>query len=178
MVRSFLAAPLIINDENASGEAAYILAGGNAFWERLSAGADLYHMGRVPKLIFIRDTSKSAYNFIEQRNWSPTEWATDFLVWRGIPPEKILVLDMNERALFGTLSEARFIAKSFPYEIKQLVIVTSPGHTRRSLHAFKRSVSSLMKVVPYSGNSFRTSMEMWEPLWLEYLKLLVYMIIA
>ena len=177
-VRNFLAAPLIVTDENAHGDAAYILAGGNAFKERLSAGADLYHMKRVSQIIISRDTSKSSFNFREKRNWTPTEWAIDYLQWQGVPFEKITILNIQENGFFGTLNEAKGLAKMLSADIIQLVIVTSAPHTRRAYLTFCRSLSPQIKIAPYAASSFKTCTEMWEPLWIEYLKLLFYFIKA
>jgi len=174
VVRSFLALPLIVTDENAHGDAAYILAGGNAFKERLAAGADLYHIKRVAQIIISRDSSKSSFNFRDKRNWTPTEWAVDYLQWLGVPAEKITIMDLREHGFFGTLNEAKALAKLLPEQMKQLVIITSAPHTRRACLTFKKRLSPHVKIAPYAASSFDASMEMWEPLWIEYLKLLVY----
>jgi hypothetical protein len=77
-VRRVLAAPLVVTDPNARGDAAYLLAGGNAFRERLSAAVDLYHMQCVPVILLFADTSRSSYSFVAKRNFTPTDWAVDF----------------------------------------------------------------------------------------------------
>lgn len=177
-VRCILAAPLIITDEKANGDAAYLLAGGNAFRERLAAAVDLYHMGRVSKIIFIKDNRKSSFNFSAQSNWTPTEWAVDFLQWRKVPAEKVYLIEPEEKGRFGTLSEARTIANALPKDVQQLVLVTSAAHTRRTLLAFRRNLPSQVTLIPYAATAFRNSLEMFRPLWLEYLKLFVYAIIA
>ena len=48
-VRHALSAPLVVHDDQARGDAAYVMQGGLASDERLRAAADLYHMGRVPR---------------------------------------------------------------------------------------------------------------------------------
>lgn len=174
LVRNFLALPLIVTNENAHGDAAYVLAGGSALKERLAAGADLYHIKRVSQIIVSRDTSKSSFNFREKRNWTPTEWAVDYLQWLGVPADKITILNMQETGFFGTLNEANGLATSLPEQINQLVIITSAPHTRRACLTFRKKLSPQVKIAPYAASSFDASMEMWEPLWIEYLKLLVY----
>ncbi|MFQ5750686.1 MAG: YdcF family protein [bacterium] len=177
-IRKILAAPLVVTDAMANGEVAYVLSGGSSFKERLSAAADLYHMGRVSRLMFIRDEHRGAYNFVTQSNWSQTQWALDFLKWLGVPPEKVLVLEMNEQGVFGTLSEARFIAEILPKDVERLVLVTSAAHTRRSMLAFRRALPKDVTIVPYAATKYAHSMELYMPLWLEYFKLLVYAIVA
>lgn len=177
VVRNFLALPLIATEENAQGDAAYILAGGNAFRERLATGADLCHMKRVSQIFISRDTSRSSFNFQQQRNWNGTEWAVDYLQWLGVPAEKITILDFQEHGFFGTLNEAKALAKLLREQMKQLVIITSAPHTRRACLTFKKRLSPQVKIAAYAASSFDSSMEMWEPLWLEYLKLTMYWII-
>jgi uncharacterized SAM-binding protein YcdF (DUF218 family) len=177
-VRSILAAPLVVTQEQAKGDACYLLSGGNAFRERLSAAADLYHMGRVPKIILMREDRLSSYNFSAHASWTPTQWAVDFLQWRGLPRDRILIIEPSNEGLFGTLGEARTIARNLPQGVKSLVVVTSAPHTRRSLLAFRRVLPREISLESYAATSFETSDEMWLPLWIEYLKLLIYAVIA
>ncbi len=177
-VRKILAAPLIVSDPDARGDAAYLLAGGNAFRERLAAAVDLYHMGRVPKIIFLNDPRRSSYNFTAQRNFTPTEWAIDFLKWRGLPEASIHLLKAREDGTFGTLTEAKLVAETLPAGLKKLVLVTSPAHTRRTRLAFRRTLPAGVELMLYPANSFTNSLEMYRPLWQEYLKLLFYSMIA
>ena len=177
-VRGILAIPLVVHDEQSRGDAAYILADGNAFQERLSAAVDLYFMRRVPQIIIINEAKKGAYNFVAGSNWTPTEWALDYLQCRGIPRAQVLVVGPMEKGLFGTLNEARTIAKTLPETVTRLVLITSAPHTRRSLLAFRRALPSEVVVMSYAATAFGKSAEMREPLWLEYVKLLVYGVVA
>jgi uncharacterized SAM-binding protein YcdF (DUF218 family) len=174
-VRSLLARPLIVTSEAANGDACYVLGAGNAIWERLAAASDLYHVKQVPKIILMRDDARGAYSFPDHASWTATEWSVEYLSWRGVPKDKILLIDHAE-GWFGTLSEARNVARSF--NGKSLVIVTSAPHTRRSLLAFRRVLPKDVTVIPYSATSFETSAELYYPIWLEYMKLFAYAIIA
>jgi hypothetical protein len=40
-VRAILAAPIVVTDESADGEACYVLAAGNALWKRLSTASGI-----------------------------------------------------------------------------------------------------------------------------------------
>lgn len=177
-VRKVLAAPLVVTDNQARGDVAYLLAGGNSFRERLSAAVDLYHMKRVPKILFFADTSRSSYNFIAERNFTPAEWAVDFLLWRGVPKESIHILGNLPGGRFGTLAEANALSKVLPADVKKLVMVTSAAHTRRSLLTFRRNLPEAITVVPYAATPIENSLEIYRPLWQEYLKFLVYLVIA
>jgi len=177
-IRVFLAKPLIVSNENANGDAAYVLAGGNAFGERLSAAADLYHMGRISQIIINDDSTVSAYNFQTKSNWTISQWAIDFLRWLDVPRENIKILPRQDQGWLGTLSEAEHISRELPGEVKQLVIVTSAAHTRRAMLAFRRTLPPQIKLVPYAATSFLTSAEMWRPLWIEYSKIVIYWIVV
>jgi uncharacterized SAM-binding protein YcdF (DUF218 family) len=173
-VRRMLSAPLVVSNASASGDAAYVLADGNALWERLAAAADLYLTNRVPLVILMRDDRASAFSFKAHASWTVTEWSRDFLQWRGVPVERILFFDLRKDSRLGTLNEARSLAQALPAGVRRLVLVTSPAHTRRSVLAFTRAFHSRVAIVPYAATAVEDSVEYHSPLWLEYLKLLAF----
>ena len=177
-IRAVLSAPLVVADGAATGDAAYVLAGGVAFEERLAAASDLYFMRRVPLIIIKRDDSQSAYNFAAHASWTRTQWALDFLRWKGVPDANVLVVDLPQITSFGTLNEARSLVTVLPPAVVRLVLVTSAAHTRRALLAFRRSLPATVALTPYAATSVDTSVEFWRPLWVEYVKLLVYAVMA
>ncbi len=172
-IRTWLAAPLIVSNEGAAGDACYVLAAGNAIWERLAAASDLYHMKRVPKIILMKNENRGAYNFTAQASWTPTQWELAYLASRGVPRDNIVLVE-EAKGLFGTFAEAGNIARVLPPDVRRLVLVTSPPHMRRSLLAFRRMLPKNVTVIPFSATSFITSVEIYDPIWLEYLKLFVY----
>lgn len=176
--REILCIPLIVSCEEAEADAVYILAGGNAFQERISTAVDLYHMDRVAQVMFLRDDGPGGYSFKAGKNWSPTDWYVDYLGWRNVPSRDVVILKKAEASFFGTLSEARLLAKILPDSIRSLVIVTSPAHTRRSLLAFRRTLPDKVSVIPYAAGKSRHSVEFYHPVWLEYLKLAAYWLLA
>ena len=175
--RKILSAPLVLNNVDARGDACYVLASGGALWERLDAAADLVQMGRVSRIYLMQDNKRGQYSFKAKSSWTSTEWASDYLAWRGIPADRISWIAQAE-GLFGTLTEARTVAGNLPNDIKTLVVVSSAPHMRRSVLAFRRSLRADMTVVPYAATEFVNSYEMHHPIWIEYLKLLVYFVIA
>lgn len=175
--RIILSAPLVLNNANARGDACYVLAGGGALWERLDAAADLVQMGRVSRIYVMQDNKQGQYSFKAESSWTRTEWAADYLAWRGIPADRISWIPHAE-GMFGTLTEARAVARNLPNDVKALVIVSSAPHMRRSVLAFRRLLRADMKVIPYAATEFVNSYEMHHPIWIEYLKLLVYFVIA
>jgi len=177
--RATLAAPLVVTDTEATGEVAYVMAGGSsAYKEQLSAGADLWHMGRVQKVILTENDQPGSYNFMYHRNWTVTEWGIDLLQWLGVPARNIEIIKLDDEGKFGSLREARNVAKHIAGRVHGLVVVTSAAHTRRSLLAFKRTLPNTISVVSYAASSFADSAERYRPLWLEYLKLGVYELFA
>lgn len=176
-VRLILAWPLVLTEDNARGDACYVLAGGDALWERLAAASDLYHMRRVPRIILMRNDEPWSYSFVARSSWTQTQWALDFLSWRGVPRSNIEVIP-TATGMFGTLQEARNVAAALPRDVKRLVLVSSAPHMRRCVLAFGRVLPDGVDVVPYTASSFKMSQEMYNPLWLEYLKLGMYALIA
>lgn len=177
LVRSFFATPLVVHADSAQGDACYVLAGGGSLKERLDAAADLVQMGRVSRILLMQDKMRGPYSFKAKTSWTRTQWATDYLAWRGISADRIGWIPQTDK-MFGTLKEARAVAKNLPKGVKTLVVVSSAPHMRRSVLAFKRSLPADVNVVPYAATTFENSYEMHHPIWLEYLKLLVYYVIA
>jgi uncharacterized SAM-binding protein YcdF (DUF218 family) len=178
-VRHLLSAPLIVHDEAARGDAAYVMQGGLTSEERLRAAADLYHMGRVPRIYLLRDDDRSYYSFIERRSMTRTEWTIAYLGWLGVPRDRVSLIADDRSALFGSLHEAALAHDALPAEVRRLVVVTSPVHTRRSGLAFRRRLGpGGVEVVTYAAIDWSLSAEAFAPLWLEYLKLAVYAVVA
>lgn len=176
-LRSWLAAPLVVHQEDAQGDACYVLAGGGALWERLDAAAELVQMGRVKTILLMRDEHIGQFSFKANKTWTRTQWANDYLAWRGISPDRICWIPQAD-GLFGTLTEARTVAKNLPPNIKTVVIVSSAPHMRRAVLAFRRVLPEGSKLVPYAATTFESSYEIYHPIWLEYLKLFFYFVIA
>jgi len=176
-VRIFLASPLVVEDPDVHGDACYILAGNNSFRERLGAAAYLYNSGCISRIIFMRDDAPSTYNFVAKAQWTRTQWALDFLTYRGIQRDRIQVID-HVSGVLGTLQEARNLRKSLPPDMKTLVLVSSAPHMRRSVLAFRRALPPGMAIFSYPASSYESSYEYYYPLWIEYLKLAVYAVVA
>ncbi len=175
-VRDVVAAPLVVDDRAARGDAAYVLAGGHAIWERLRAASDLYHLGRVPQILLMDVRRDDGTFFPAGRNWSATEWALGYLEWLGVPRDRVRVLPPADGGL-GTLAEARLV-RDHAAGARRLVLVTSAPHTRRTLLAFRRTLPADVEVTVYAATTFLDSEELFRPLFLEYVKLLVYAVVA
>jgi uncharacterized SAM-binding protein YcdF (DUF218 family) len=176
-VRKILSAPLVVHEPAARGNCCYVLASGGAIWERLDAAADLLQMGRVNTMLVMREDTYGQFSFKANTSWTRSQWMADYLAWRGISTDRIRWMDQIDE-LFGTLKEARAVARTLPKDVKRLVIVSSAPHMRRALLAFRRSLPPDVTVVPFAATEFENSYELHHSIWLEYLKLLVYFVIA
>lgn len=178
-VRHALSWPLTVHDEGARGDAAYVMAGGLAIDERLRAAADLYHMGRVPDIYVLSDDVISYYSFTERRSQTRSEWMHSYLRWLGVPAERLHLITDNPHLPFGSLHEADLARAQLPATVHRLVVVTSPVHTRRSGFTFRRRLAPRgITVTTYAAIDASLSAEAFAPLWLEYLKVIVYAVIA
>lgn len=175
--RVWLATPLVVSEESAHGDACYVLSGGAAIWERLAAAADLYQAQRIHRIFLMRNNMVAPFSFKANASWTQSQWELDYLVWRGVPITAITIIG-QKKGMFGTLTEAKNVTNHLPKDVKALVVVSSPAHMRRSMLAFKRSLPSEVKVTPYAATCFENSVEMYSPIWIEYLKLLVYCLVA
>ena len=176
-VRGFLIWPLYVNDAEASGEVAYVMADGPAVWERLRAASDLYHWGRVKRIVLLEEVKTAGYNFIRQQSDTRVQREIDYLGLYGVPPEKIDTIPQINNAAMGSLSEAKQFAKFMP-NVKSVVVVTSAPHTRRSKLCFVRSLPAEVSVSSYAASVPAQSDEIRSPIWWEYGKLVVYWISA
>ena len=176
-IRGILTIPLYISDDSASGEAAYVMADGHAYWGRLNGAADLYHMRRVEKILIPHEETISLFNFVKQRNDQLFERAIDYLVWKGVPKDDIETIPVNPLSRLSSLSEAQQVAKHKP-NLDSIVVVTSAPHTRRSLLCFQRTVPKDWEVSVYADSPPEESRELFEPLWIEYVKMIVYLFAA
>ncbi|QEG42533.1 YdcF family protein [Roseimaritima ulvae] len=176
-VRAVVAWPLVVNDPAASGDAAYVMADGYAYMERLRMASDLYHMKRVPKIILLNEQQPAGYNFTRQRLETRVQRAIDYLELYGVPNEIIATVDVPPTTALGSRSEARAVASQYP-ELKRIVVVTSAPHTRRSRLCFRRACAEDVTVQVVAASGASESAEIDEPLWLEYCKLAIYYICA
>lgn len=176
-IRIVATKPLVLHDQQAKADSCYVLAGGGAIWERLDAASDLVQMGRVSKIMLMQDTMVGQYSFKAQKSWTKSQWMADYLAWRGITPQQIQWLP-QAKGFLGTLTEAKAVADQLPKDCKSLIVISSAPHMRRSVLAFSRVLAKGVTVIPYAATTTENSYELHHPIWLEYLKLLVYSVIA
>ncbi len=176
-IRGFIAYPLYVSIPSAHGDAAYVMADGYAYWERLHAASDLYHMNRVPRIIILDEQDSSGFNFVRQQSDKRVERAIAYLHLFGVPLDKITTVTVDDGAIFGSLSEAQSVARQ-EQSLSRIVVVTSAPHTRRSRLCFQRSLPREVHVDVYSASEPASSAEIDAPIWIEYCKLIVYYVFA
>tara|TARA_R110002073_G_scaffold315639_2_gene488292 strand:+ start:1492 stop:2124 length:633 start_codon:yes stop_codon:yes gene_type:complete len=176
-VRGIVAMPLYVHDSNASGEAAYVMADGYAYWERLRAASDLYHMKRVKRIMILDEREDGGFNFVRRSSDTRVQRAIDYLVMHGVPAEKVTKIPAEVEPALGSLSESRVVARVEP-GLTRLVVVTSAPHTRRSRLCFERSMPAEVQVQVYAASAPSESSEVDAPIWIEYVKLVIYYFVA
>ena len=172
-VRGFLIQPLYVNDTEARGEIAYVMADGAAYWERLFAASDLYHWGRIEQIYVLEELETSSYNFVRKQSDTRLQRAIDYLGMRGVPEEAIRSVPPLPNHWLSSRSEAVGVSE-LPRQLKSIVVVTSPPHTRRSKLCFERVFGDDTEITVYSANDPSNSVETHLPIWIEYAKLAVY----
>ena len=175
-IRGIAIYPLYVHQADATGEVAYVMAGGPAYWERLRAATDLYHQERISRIIILAEKQSVGYDYSRNRTETREERGIRFLEFSGVPATAIISVPQDVNASFGSLSEAESVSNSFP-ELKSIVVVTSAPHTRRSLLCFQRRMPDT-DVQIYSASGVIESDEIYSPIWAEYCKLLVYYFVA
>jgi uncharacterized SAM-binding protein YcdF (DUF218 family) len=153
------------------------MAGGGAIWERLDAAADLVHQGRVSRVILMRDGTPGPYNYPLGRSQVRTDWFCAYLAWHGVPAGRVVLIPQTQER-FGTLSEARAVARMWPRGEGALVLISSAPHLHRALLAFRHFLPASVPVLPYAASEYRFSYEFHHPIWIEYLKVLAYRLLC
>lgn len=175
--RALLAWPLYIHHPDASAELAYVMSGGPASFERLLAASDLYHTEKISEIAIENESHTSSYNYLTNQSESRSDRCVEYLVMRGVPRDRVRLIPPRSSSRFGSLREAQNVAQAINH-LDQLIVITSPAHTRRSELAFKRSLPNTVDVRVYAASDLTGSDEIFSPLWIEYIKLAVYIIIA
>lgn len=131
----FLAERLIVEKPLERADAILILGGSSAYLERTNKAAEAYKQGIAPKIFLTDDGQKGGWNRQEQRNPFFAEIARSELIKQGVAEDAIEILP---GVVESTHDEARLAAKTLrERNLKTLLLVTSPYHTRRTLRTFE-----------------------------------------
>lgn len=153
------------------------MADGYAYWERLRAASDLYHLKKVRRVLILNEQTLTLHSFARDRSETVVERAIEYLKWHGVPRDQIEVVTVDSNSLFGSLREAESVAKQ-ESDLRSVVIVTSAPHTRRSELAFRRIFDEEVQITVYAASPPSESWEIDAPIWMEYVKLAIYWVAA
>ena len=127
---------LIVRSDLVRADAIVVLAGSATYLERTDWAARLYKEGRAPVVILTNDNVQSGWSVAEKRNPLFVELAAEELRRNGVPAEKI---ESIPEAASGTHEEAvRVREYSVAHNLRSILVVTSPYHSRRALWTLRR----------------------------------------
>ena len=134
-------------------------------------------MKRVKRILILDERDNGGFNFVRRSSDTRVQRAIDYLVLHGVPTEKVSTIPAEVEPALGSLSESRAVARLEP-NLKRLVVVTSAPHTRRSRLCFQRSMPADVQIQVYSASGPSESSEVDAPIWIEYVKLIIYFFVA
>ena len=136
----FLAENLIVEKPLQSADAILVLSGSSAYLERTKKAAELFKTGIAPKIFLTDDGSQGGWDRTEKRNHFFAERARRELIKQGVPEDAIEILP---GVVEGTRDEAILAEKTLrERNLKSILLVTSPYHTRRTLSTFETLLSN------------------------------------
>ncbi|MGH7894676.1 MAG: YdcF family protein [Candidatus Binatia bacterium] len=141
-----------------SADAIVILAG--SVRDRTLGAATLYHAGLAPIVVVTRERMPSGDAALRREGIDLPDSAAlarTALLGLGVPPRAIVTL---RRRAHSTASEARTIARwACAHDVRRLVVVTSPPHTRRARLILARALGPAvaLSVRPSTADTFAGS---------------------
>ncbi|NDV21920.1 YdcF family protein [Desulfovibrio sp. JC022] len=138
----FFFAPVLLQKEDVLEKAdAIVVLGGSAF--RPAYAADLFLEGYAPQLLVSKPIKSPATIMAKKLGaTAPYQWElyTDIFLNKGISQDNF---NFFGEANISTIDEAEQLAKALPPQIKSIIIVTSPLHTRRAGIIFKEKLPNI-----------------------------------
>ena len=133
---SWLAAHLlIVKSDLTRADAIVVMSGSSTYVERADRAAQLYREGRAPLILLTNDHLISGWDKVQERNPFFYELAARELQKRGVPPEKIQIINDSG---YGTYEESLGVREyATEHKIKSLLVVTSSYHTRRAFWSMR-----------------------------------------
>ena len=131
-----LAERLIVEHPLERAEVIFVLSGSAAYKQRTALAAEYFSKGTAPRVALSNDGGRAGWSEAEQTNLPFIELARRELVRGGVPSHAIIQLPEE---MTGTQSEATtFAAAAKDLQVRSVLIVTSPYHTRRAFNTFRR----------------------------------------
>lgn len=174
--RGLFIVPLTVHDDDARGEIAYVMADGAAYWERLRAASDLFHQKRIKRIFVLEENKNAGWNYVRNASDTQLQRAIDYLGMYGVP-ESVIHAVAQQESWLGSRSEAIGLSQ-LEENFASIVVVTSPPHTRRCRMVFRRVFEDQVNIQIYSAANPSESVETFAPIWMEYVKLAAYWLVA
>ncbi len=127
---------LIVRAEPSSADALVVLSGGSFYAERTRRAAELFMLGRAPRIILTDDGIRGPWSNEQERNPSYTELEAEALRRAGVPSDSIEVLP---QMVSSTYDEASLLSDYARRRgLRSILVVTSAYHSRRALWVWRR----------------------------------------
>ncbi len=173
---------LIVHVEIQRADVIVVLGGSSTYMERTHKAAQLWREGRAPKILLTNDGLRGGWSNEERRNPYFVERAKRELLQQGVNENAI---EVAPEIVGSTQDEAILLREILPEQnIRSVLIVTSPYHTRRALrvmkHAFRDTSIEIGITSPPTGEQSPNPLFWWLSLpgWRyvagEYMKLAYY----
>lgn len=131
---------LIVNQEIPGADLIVVLGGAASYVERTNKAATLWKEGRAPKIFLTNDGLKSGWSRKERRNPYFAERAKNELLNQGVTEDAI---EVSSVVVESTLDEAHLLRELLPQKnVRSVLIVTSPYHTRRALRIIEKELTN------------------------------------
>ena len=127
---------LVVREPLASADAIVVLSGSSAYLERAHKAAELYQEGKAPLVLLTDDHTRGGWSSAQQRNPFFVERATEELINRGVPADRIRIVP-------GVASSTRYetlLVKEYASSqgLRSVLVVTSWYHSRRALRSLRQ----------------------------------------
>jgi uncharacterized SAM-binding protein YcdF (DUF218 family) len=128
---------LIVRASLAHADAIVVLSGSNAYVERTTRAAELFHEGRAPLVVLTNDDTRGGWSTSQQRNPYFVERAMEELIKGGVPAGRIRIVP---GVASGTHVEALLLRQyAVQQGLRSVLVVTSAYHSRRALRSLRQS---------------------------------------
>lgn len=175
---------LIVRAEPSRADVVVVLSGSSMYEERIRHGITALREGRVRSIVLTNDGRRGRWSRRRQANLTSTERARDAVLDADIPEQRLVTLPQRVNSTYDEAVAVRGFAEKA--EIRSVLVVTSPYHSRRALWVFRRVLEPAGVEVgidsPLPGEqsplpgTWWLSRGGWRSVALEYVKLVYYRI--
>ncbi len=175
---------LIVRAELARADVVVVLSGSSMYDERVRHGISVLQEGQAKTIVLTNDGLRGRWSRRRQANLTSVERARDAILDAGVPEQQFVVLKPRVHSTFDEAVTVRRFAEAGG--IRNVLVVTSPYHSRRALWVFRRVLEPAGVRVgidsPLPGEQSPRAGEWWlsrvgwHSVALEYVKLVYYRI--